>query len=81
MGRRAEVQLNSSAAAVSNNFQRRLKMIVRIIAVDPRPRKGESDLVVYQVPEHSRSHELLVEVFKEAGIEVVTIETPPKGAK
>lgn len=56
-------------------------MIVRLIAVDPRPRKGESDLVVYQVPEHSRAHELLTEVFDVAKIEWALIETPPKGVK
>lgn len=56
-------------------------MIIRLIAVDPRPRQGESDLVVYQVPENSRAHELLVEAFGELGIEVVAIETPLKVAK
>ena len=51
-------------------------MIVRLIAVDPRPRKGESDLVVYQIPEHSRAYELLVELMDAARIEWALIETP-----
>lgn len=30
-------------------------MIVRLLVIDPRPRKGSySDVLVYQVPEHSR---------------------------
>lgn len=56
-------------------------MIVRIIAVDPRPRKGESDLLIYQVPEHSRAHELLLELFADAKIENVTISSPPREKK
>ena len=57
-------------------------MIVRLIAVDPRPRKdSETDLVVYQVPEGSRAHQLLVETFEAAGIEDVLVETPPRKAK
>jgi hypothetical protein len=55
-------------------------VIVRLIAVDPRPRKGESDLVVYQVPEHSRAYELLTELMGEAKIEWALIETPPRKA-
>lgn len=55
--------------------------IVRLIAVDPRPRKGESDLRVYQVPEHSRECELLQELFDAAGIEHSIIETPPRKPK
>lgn len=43
--------------------------IVRLVVVDPRPRKGESDIRVYQVPEKSREMELLVELFNDAGIE------------
>lgn len=52
-------------------------MIVRLIAVDPRPRVGESDLVVYQVPEHSRAIELLQEIFSDAKIEWAMIESRP----
>lgn len=44
-------------------------MIVRLLAVDPRLRKDESDLRVYQVPEHSREMELLTELFEDAKIE------------
>lgn len=54
-------------------------MIIRLIAVDPNPRKGESDLVVYQVPEHSRAHELLVALLDGAGIEHTFIESMPRG--
>jgi len=56
-------------------------MIIRLIAVDPRPRQGESDLVVYQVPEHSRAHELLAELLDAAAIEWTTIETPPRAPR
>jgi hypothetical protein len=55
--------------------------IIRLIAVDPRPRLGESDLVVYQVPEKSRAHELLVELLDAASIEHAVIETPPRTPK
>ncbi len=44
-------------------------MIVRLIAVDPRPRQGEGDVVVYQVPERSRAMELLCELLEDAKIE------------
>lgn len=56
-------------------------MIIRLIAVDPRPRKGESDLVVYQVPENSRAHQLLEELMDAAGIEHALLETPPRGPR
>ena len=49
---------------------------VRLIAVDPRPKKGESDLRVYQVPDKSRERELLEELFSFAGIECLVIEAP-----
>lgn len=48
--------------------------IVRIIAVDPRPRLGENDLRVYQVPENSREKEFLIELLDAAGIEYALIE-------
>jgi len=54
-------------------------VIVRLIAVDPRPRIGDSDLVVYQIPNHSRAMELLTELFDAAKIEWTIIETEPKG--
>lgn len=56
-------------------------MIVRLIAVDPRPRPGEGDLVVYQVPENSRAHKLLEEVFAAAGIETAVIGAAPRRRK
>lgn len=55
--------------------------IVRLIAVDPRPRIGEGDVVVYQVPEHSREIELLIELFSEHGIEHTVLETARKKPK
>lgn len=65
---------------MSNTKRRKTeaRMIVRLIVVDPRPRKGESDLVVYQVPENSRAHQLLVELCEAAKLEVVLVETPPR---
>lgn len=48
-------------------------MIIRLIAVDPRPRLGKSDLIVIQVPEKSREFELLTELFDAAKIEWTTI--------
>ena len=55
-------------------------MIIRLIVVDPRPRKGKSDLLVYQVPEHSRECELLMQLFDDAGIEHALLEAPPRKA-
>ncbi len=55
--------------------------IVRLVVVDPRPRKGEPDLRVYQVPEKSREKELLEELFDAAGLEHATIESPPRRRK
>lgn len=52
--------------------------IVRLIVVDPRPEPGESDLVVYQVPESCRASKLLIELLDDAKIEWVLIETPPR---
>lgn len=49
-------------------------MIVRIIAIDPNPDpKRASDLLVFQVPEHSREFAVLTESFTKAGIEWDTI--------
>lgn len=56
-------------------------MIVRLIAVDPRPRKGEQDLRVYQVPEFSRELELLQELFDAAKIEYAVVGSSPKAKK
>lgn len=51
-------------------------MIIRLIAVDPRPRLNESDLVVYQVPEGSRAEQLLCELLEDAKIEWTKLESP-----
>lgn len=56
-------------------------MIVRIAAVDPRPRNPHEDVVVYQVPENSRAYELLIEMLEKEGIDWVKIESRPRKAK
>lgn len=57
-------------------------MIVRLIVVDPRPRKAGEDIIVYQVPEKSRAYGLLVEVLANAGVEFVELpSTRPAGRK
>jgi hypothetical protein len=56
-------------------------VIIRIIAVDPRPKPGTSDVVVYQVPENSREFELLLELFDSARIDYVSLSTPKKNGK
>ena len=48
-------------------------MIIRLIALDPNPREGKSDVLVYQIPEHSREFEVLVALFDQAAIEWTTI--------
>lgn len=53
-------------------------MIIRLIAIDPQPRLGESDVRAYQVPENSREAELLVELFEAAGLEYALIEAKPR---
>lgn len=55
-------------------------MIIRIIAIDPTPRDPREDVVVYQVPEHSRAHELLVSLLEDAHIEFIEIESVRKAA-
>lgn len=50
-------------------------MIIRIIAIDPDPRDPRDDVIVYQVPEKSRAHELLVELLERHGIEHVEMES------
>lgn len=49
-------------------------MIVRLVVVDPRPKDPRDDIVVYQVPENGRAHELLVELLDAANIQHVVIE-------
>lgn len=44
-------------------------MITRLIVVDPAPVAGRSDLLVYQVPEHSREYAVLIEAFEKMGLE------------
>lgn len=60
-------------------------MIARIIAVDPRPRPPKNgvldDVVVYQVPEHSRAYELLIELLDSEHIEHTRLDTPLKPKK
>lgn len=57
-------------------------MIIRLIAIDPRPRLGsKTDVVVYQLPENSREFELLTELFDKNGIDWSTIESKRKGKK
>ena len=56
-------------------------MIIRLVAIDPRPRDPRRDVVVYQVPENSRELGLLVETFTAAGIEFVEMESPRKTSK
>lgn len=55
--------------------------IVRIIAIDPTPRDPLSDVVVWQVPEHSRAHELLVEMLNERGIDWAIVESPIRSTR
>lgn len=56
-------------------------MIVRLIALDPRPRPSESDVRAYQIPEGSREMELLVELFEAARIEWAVLEGTRRRAK
>jgi len=53
-------------------------MTIRLIAVDPAPRAGKSDVLVYQVPEHSRERELLCELLEGAKIEWTTLRPATK---
>lgn len=49
-------------------------MIVRLVAVDPFPRKEEGDVLVYQIPQGSRAMELLCSLFDEHKIEWIVLE-------
>lgn len=44
-------------------------MIVRILAIDPTPALGRSDILVYQVPENSREFAVLTAALTAAGVE------------
>lgn len=51
-------------------------MIIRIIAIDPNPRKdSKHDVLVYQVPERSREYEVLIDMFEKCRIEYTIIES------
>lgn len=53
--------------------------IIRICVVDPEPRPNCSDdVLVFQVPEHSRQEELLKQMLDEFGLEYVSIEPKPR---
>lgn len=56
-------------------------MIIRIIAIDPNPREPNEDIIVYQVPEHSRAAELLISLLDGAKIEWVDIKPLRKTPK
>lgn len=45
------------------------ELIIKIIAVDPKPEDSDADVIVYQVPENSRAAELLLELLQDADIE------------
>lgn len=54
-------------------------MIIRVMAVDPRPRpNSKHDIVVYQLPEKSREFELLTELFDKARIDWTMIKSERK---
>ena len=53
-------------------------MIIRLIAVDPAPRAGKSDVLVYQVPENSREFEVLADLLTARGIEWTTLRPAAK---
>lgn len=57
-------------------------MIIRLMAIDPRPRPGSTtDVVVYQLPEKSREYELLVELLEQHNISWATLEPKPRKPK
>lgn len=56
-------------------------MIIRLIVVDPEPRDPESDIIIYQVPEGSRAHELLVEMLTDRDLDFTDIKSTPKKGK
>lgn len=53
-------------------------MIVRILAIDPNPEPGRSDLLVYQVPENSREFKTLTALMTAANIEWESLAAPQK---
>ncbi len=53
-------------------------MIIRVIAVDPDPPDKKDDLLVYQIPEHSRELALLLEMLDERKIEHTILPSAPR---
>lgn len=53
-------------------------MIIRILALDPTPEAGRSDILCYQVPESSRECKLLQLLFDTYGIEHTTLASGPR---
>ena len=51
-------------------------MITRIVVIDPCPRDPRDDVIIYQVPEKSRAHELLLEMLEARKSEHVEIFSP-----
>lgn len=50
--------------------------IIKILVVDPEPRSHLEDVVVFQVPEHSRTHALLIDMLTAHNYEYVEVEIP-----
>lgn len=53
-------------------------MIIRVIVIDPNPRDPRDDVIVYQVPEKSRAHELLIDMLQGCHLEFVEIQSTKK---
>lgn len=49
-------------------------MIIRYLVVDP---DDEDEVLLYQVPQHSRNEDVFVWMLKKAGLEFVTLESKP----
>ena len=56
-------------------------MIVRILALDPAPVPGRSDVLCFQVPEKSREYHVLVEALENMHIEFTTLASSPRKRK
>lgn len=52
-------------------------MIVRLLAIDPQPEPGRSDVLCYQVPENSREYAVLTDLFSKAKIEYTQLASKP----
>jgi hypothetical protein len=53
-------------------------VITRIVVIDPCPRDPRDDVIVYQVPEKSRAHELLMEMLESQRLEHVELTSPKR---